>query len=106
MDRTSGELVRAGLAGPLVERKRKVEREAIKDGLRVWLERKAREIKVHHRKDGSVGILVWRFSRRMKVCDARRASNGVPVEGPAKENVSKLRRIWEALGTGSPRGDC
>lgn len=94
-DRHSGEFVLGtGVAGALVERKRRVEREQIKEGLRVWLERKARDI--NNRKEGAVGVLVWRFSRKMKLGDFTRGSNDMPLT-PNKEKVSRLRRFWEGL---------
>lgn len=80
-----------------MERKRRVEREQIKEGLRVWLERKAREIIRTHRKDGRVGVLVWRFSRKAKAGDARRQSS-VCSQKPDKEKVGSLRRFFESLG--------
>lgn len=88
-----------GVAGALVERKRRVEREQIKEGLRVWLERKAREIRAHKR-DGRVGIMVWRFSRMVKIGgdgDTRGDSN-VCCQKPDKEKVGSLRRFFESLG--------
>lgn len=98
VDRTSGEFVwGAGVAGALVERKRRVEREQIKEGLRVWLERKAREIIRTHRKDGRVGVLVWRYSSKAKAGDARRQSS-VSCQKPDKEKVGTLRRFFESLG--------
>lgn len=98
-DRTSGEFVwGAGLAGALVHRKRNVEREHVKAGLRVWLERKVREMSAR-RQDGGVGILVWRFSQRLKVAEVRRHSS-CHGEQPAKGNVSRLRRVFEE-GLGS-----
>ncbi|CAK4031184.1 hypothetical protein DOTSEDRAFT_69001 [Lecanosticta acicola] len=97
-DRTSGEFV-WGVSGPVFERKRRVEVEKIKEGLRVWLERKARQIHLR-RREGGVGVLVWRFSRRIKTGDARSTPNNVYVERPNKERVSSLRRFFEGLGSG------
>ena len=94
----SGEFVLgAGVAGALVERKRRVEREQIKEGLRVWLERKAREITVR-KKEGGVGVLVWRFSRRIRLGDScedvvRRQ------EEPKRDRVNGLKRFWEELAS-------
>lgn len=98
LDRTSGEFVfGAGVAGTLVERKRRVEREQIKDGLRIWLERKAREIRTKKR-DGGVGVLVWRFSR-----STIRREPSVSVrytsDLPKKEKVNTLKRFWESLAS-------
>ena len=95
-DRMSGEFVLgAGVAGTLVERKRQVERERIKEGLKVWLERKASEIR-SRRKEGGVGVLVWRFSRKMKLSEARRENMMWP-EAPKKDRVTGLKRFWESF---------
>lgn len=99
-DRRSGEIVWGnGVAGALVERKRRVEREKIKEGLKVWLERKAHQIGM--RKDeGRVGIMLWRFSRKLRLGEP---NHNVPdwKERPRKEKVSGLKRFWEGMGTGS-----
>jgi len=98
-DRQSGEMLIA-TAG-ILERKRKVEREKVKEGLRVWLERKAGEI--GRKKDVGVGILVWRFSKRAKAvpCDVSglqpRLSHA-SWEGHEAGRVRRLRRFWEDLG--------
>ncbi|QIX01948.1 hypothetical protein AMS68_007465 [Peltaster fructicola] len=99
-DRRSGDFVWGyGVAGPLVERKRKIERERLKEGLRVWLERKAREIPARHR-DGGVGVLVWRFSKRLGLNPGMDAC-ARQAEQPKKERVNGLKRFWESLGTGT-----
>lgn len=103
VDRTSGEFLwGAGVAGALLERKRRVEREQLKEGLRVWLERKAGRIR-SRRKDGHVGTLVWRFSRMVRLSDARsvrcrsdEADEHASLSTAAK--VSSLRRFFESLG--------
>ena len=93
--RRSGEVIwGAGVAGALVERKRKLEREQMKASLRVRLERKAKEIRAR-KKDGGVGILVWRWSRKMRVVDREDYSGW--GEGPKKDKVSGLRRFYEGL---------
>ena len=80
-----------------MERKRKVEREQIKEGLRVWLERKAREIR-SKKNEGGVGMLVWRFSRKMKMSDSTNdGSNWREI--PEKNKVSGLKRFFEGLGS-------
>ena len=80
-----------------MERKRKVEREQIKEGLRVLLERIAREIR-SRKSEGGVGTLVWRFSRKMKVGEPETdCSDG--REKPKKEKVTGLKRFFEDLGT-------
>ena len=86
-----------GIAGALLERKRRVEREHLCHGLRVWLERKANQIQVRQKDAaGGVGILVWRFSRRMKITDSRQSSDG-RGERPRREKVTRLKRFWENL---------
>lgn len=87
----------SGVAGALVERKRRVEREQIKEGLRVWLERKARDIGLR-RKEGGVGVLVWRFTRKMKLGESHRLRCDVS-ETPGKDKVNGLRRFWESVDT-------
>jgi hypothetical protein len=86
-----------GVAGALVERKRQVEREQIKEGLRVWLERKAREIR-SRKSEGGVGMLVWRFSRKMKMSEPE-SEHIDEREQPKKEKVTGLKRFFEDLGT-------
>jgi hypothetical protein len=102
-DRRSGEIVWGqGVAGALVERKRRVEREHLRDGLRVWLERKADQIRARQKDAaGGVGVLVWRFSRKMKLGDTRRSTDIWP-EKPKKDRVSGLKRFWESVSSGSP----
>jgi hypothetical protein len=86
-----------GVAGALVERKRKVEREQIKEGLRVWLERKAREIR-SRKSEGGVGTLVWRFSRKLKMSEPKsELADG--REKPKNDKVTGLKRFFEDLGT-------
>ncbi|KAK4634500.1 hypothetical protein CLAFUW4_00053 [Fulvia fulva] len=98
IDRTSGDFVwGAGVAGALVETKRKVEREQIKEGLRVWLERKARQIRTR-REEGGVGIMVWRLSRKIRISEAQRQFDAL-YEKPRKEKVSGLKRFFEGLGS-------
>ena len=84
-----------------MERKRKIEREQVKEGLRVWLERKAGEIK-KRKKDGvGVGVLVWRFSKRVKALDGspvRRERCAIDGE-MEKGRVLGLRRFWEDMGS-------
>lgn len=86
--------------GGIVEKKRKVEREQIKEGLRVWLERKAGVI--GRRKDVLVGVLVWRFSKCIKTVtlDDHDQCRGAPGswERPANGKVNGLKRFWEHVG--------
>lgn len=112
-DRISGEYLVSAAAergGLVAERKRKVEREKVKEGLRVWLERKAREIK-KRRKDGGVAVLVWRFSRRLKVADERWRNSGSSTISSStkaleseKGRVMGLRQFWEGKGSAGPAG--
>jgi hypothetical protein len=100
-DRRSGEIVwGTGVAGSLLERKRKVEREQIKEGLRVWLERKAREIRVRSAKkrEFGVGTLVWRFSRKLKISSGERDVSRLPHQ-PSKDKVSGLKRFFEDMAS-------
>lgn len=99
-DRRSGEIVWGnGIAGALVERKRQVEREKIKEGLKVWLERKAHQIGLRKEEEGRVGIMLWRFSRKMRIGEP---PNNRPDwrERPKKDRVSGLKRFWEGMGNG------
>ncbi|KAM0723846.1 hypothetical protein Q7P37_000836 [Cladosporium fusiforme] len=106
VDRRSGEFVwGAGVAGPLVERKRRLERERLKEGLRARVQRKADEI-LRRRKEGvGVGVLVWRFSKRLRLgggSERRETINTCRDERPKREKVSSLRRFWESLdGSGA-----
>jgi len=90
------------VTGGIVERKRKVEREKVKEGLRVWLERKAGVI--NRRRDAGVGILVWRFSKRAKasIQDLGKQSRNIPGqwERPEAGRVRVLKGFWEDLGDG------
>lgn len=95
-DRRSGEIIwGTGVAGALVETKRKVEREQIKEGLKVWLERKAREIRTR-KKEGGVGVLVWRFSKKIKPGDPKEGMSDWP-EQPKKDKVSRMKGYFEGL---------
>lgn len=91
--------------GGLLERKKKVEKEKFKEGLRVWLERKAGEIRRRHSKNGTlgVGILVWRFSKRAKNLDAGASTRMLssPCDKPEHGRVRGLKRLYEELSTSS-----
>ncbi|KAK4964207.1 hypothetical protein LTR28_003936 [Elasticomyces elasticus] len=79
----------------------RVEREQVKEGLRVWLERKAKQIRARRREGSSVGVgvLVWRFSRRSKASAlAEQACNHEAKDDVQQGRVSGLRRFWEGLG--------
>ncbi|KAK3075042.1 hypothetical protein LTR53_002013 [Teratosphaeriaceae sp. CCFEE 6253] len=98
-DRRSGEIIWGeGVAGAVVERKRRVEREHLRDGLRVWLERKAAKIRARQKDAaGGVGVLVWRFSRKMKLGEGKRTTDVWP-EKPRNDRVSGLKRLFEGMG--------
>lgn len=100
IDRRSGDIVwGVGVAGPLVERKRRLERESLKEGLRTRLERKAFEIKERRRETTGVGILIWRFSRRLRLSGVTERREQHPrEEWPNRGKVNGLRRFWEGLG--------
>ncbi|CAC9892372.1 unnamed protein product [Aureobasidium pullulans] len=88
----------------LFERKRKLELEKFKEGLRVWLEKKARAIKKHKSHVGGVGILVWRFTKRSKGTNfSFTETSSASQQGTQTDHVSNLRRFWEDVGVeGSP----
>ncbi|KAI5253975.1 hypothetical protein E4T42_02577 [Aureobasidium subglaciale] len=98
-DHLTGEIIVA--PSGLLENKRKLELTKFKEGMRVWLEKKARAIKKHKSNVGGVGILVWRFSKKGK------AANRPPSEScldsrtcSETDRVSSLRRFWEDVGVG------
>jgi hypothetical protein len=107
IDRHSGNFVWGiGVAGPLVQSRRRLERERLKEGLRVRLEKKANAIRERRREGAGVGILIWRFSKRLKLGNAveKHAITG-GQEIPRREKVGGLRRFWEGLGGASnPEG--
>ena len=91
-----------GVAGPLVQSRRRLERERLKEGLRVRLEQKANAIRERRREGAGVGILIWRFSKRLKLgttTDKHSITGGEEIF--RKENVGSLRRFWEGLGGAS-----
>lgn len=103
IDRHSGNFVWGiGVAGPLVQSRRRLERERLKEGLRVRLEKKANAIRERRRDGAGVGILIWRFSKRLKLSNAveKHAIIG-GEETPRREKVGGLRRFWEGLGGAS-----
>jgi hypothetical protein len=96
LDRHSGNFVWGiGVAGPLVERRRRLERERMKESLRVRLEKKAHAIREKRREGAGVGVLIWRFSKRLKLSGNMEKCS---EEIPRKEKVGGLRRFWEGLG--------
>jgi hypothetical protein len=94
-DRSSGEIIVA--YSKIFDHKRKLEFEKFREGMRHWLEKKARAIKKHKSYVGDVGILVWRFTKRSKGTD------GLPTGSSTRacsntHHVSSLRRFWEDMG--------
>jgi hypothetical protein len=94
-DRVSGEIIVT--YSRIFERKRKLELERFKEGMRGWLEKKARAIKKHKSQVGGVGILVWRFTQRSKGADSS-LSDSSPRACSNNHHVSSLRRFWEDMG--------
>ena len=110
---------RGSIAPSIVNTKRKVERERIKDGLRAWLDRKADVVAVRGEKNKddevvkSVRGLVRRFTARWKAdvqdpdAHAKRGNgsygvgcSGKEKEAPTRAHVYGLRRFWEGLAKG------
>ena len=95
-DHESGDIILARSA--LVQRKRRLELEKFKEGMRVWLERKACEIKRRKSHVGEVGILVWRFTKRAKAPEmSRTESCSSSYKQTPSSSVSSLRRFWEGM---------
>ena len=99
-DRGSGQIIwGTGVAGALVERKRKVEKEHLRDGLRVWLDRKAHQIRARQKDSaGGVGVLIWRFSRKMKLSGT---DEDQWIENPKQDKVRGSKRFWESMNGGA-----
>ena len=110
---------RGSIAPSIVNAKRKVERERIKDGLRAWLDRKANTVAARSEKttneDTSMSVrgLVRRFTARRKADTQDNGSNAKsgdkkwnPAyskkqrEAPTRAHVYSLRRFWEGLAMG------
>lgn len=98
-----------GMAPSLIGVKRRVERERLKDGLRVWIARRAEVVKSKlalERDRPSVKSLVYRFGRK---AGGGAAGSGREGKGagekrkkgePARGHVLGLRRFWESMGRG------
>jgi hypothetical protein len=104
IDRLSGDFVWGiGVAGPLVQRRRRLEREKLKEGLRVRLERKVTAIKDRRKESAGVGVLIWRISKRLKLAGASEKHDYLlKEECPRQGKVTGLKRFWEGLGTRPP----
>lgn len=109
-----GECYRSGkgwVSPRIVEAKRKVERERVKDVLRGWvgewrgkkmvqLEREVVDVKPDVRR------LAIRFARDREGSNTRqnrwgREARGERTEAPTRAKVLGLRRFWEKVGEGS-----
>lgn len=101
---STGEVVWGeGVSPGLVEAKRRIERERVKDGLRAWLERKAAQ--VHERGEGerrSVRGLIRLFTARKNATENRekRGPAKRPSSEPTRAHVHHMRRFWESKATG------
>jgi len=77
----------------------------LKDGLRVWLERKAGEIGRRRKSCGvGVGVLIWRFTRRICLGEKDEIHNDKSIKGKEETDcdrgegkVEGLRRFWEQM---------
>lgn len=94
-DRSSGEIVVTYFK--LSERRRMLEFEEFREGMKDWLENKARAIKKHKSHVGGVGILVWRFTKRSKGTDGSPTGSSTRACSET-HHVSSLRRFWEDVG--------
>lgn len=70
--------------------------------MRVRLEKKANAIREKRRDGAGVGVLIWRFSKRLKLGSniEKRALTG-DEEFLRKEKVGGLRRFWEGMSGAS-----
>jgi F-box-like len=91
-----------GLAPGLVEVKRKVERERVRDFLRGWVEewrRKGSEIRKGEAERVEVRWMARRFAEDNKGQEQSRWGRRVEVrEAPTRAKVLGLRRFWEKVG--------
>lgn len=112
-DKTTGEVLWGqGLSPVILEKKRRIERERIKDGLRAWLERKAHSIREqtssrsseHTTERISVKWLVRTFTGPNRGGSERwggKAVAGVQhPDEPTRAHVYGLRRFWESIAKG------
>lgn len=97
-----------GLAPSLVETKRRIERERVKDVLRGWIEEWRRRGS-HHREGEEGGPrpdvrrMARRFARDGKASDGAKESRWgraakTEREAPTRAKVLSLRRFWEKVG--------
>ena len=92
------EAIGTGVAWGIVEVRRRVERERVKDGLRVWVGRMAGRIQSGRVERSGCGVwsMVWRFTKGEKGC---REKGKVRSEdsSPGRTRVGGLRRFWEEM---------
>ncbi|KAF2239749.1 hypothetical protein EV356DRAFT_499967 [Viridothelium virens] len=96
------EAVRSGVAWGIVEARRRVERERVKDGLRVWVGRMAGKIQSGRVERTGCGVwsMVWRFSRGERGRRERERSARREEAIPGRSRVGGLRRFWEEIAEG------
>jgi hypothetical protein len=92
---------KGGLAPGLVETKRRVERERVRDFLRGWVEewrRKGSEIRGGEEEKIEVRRMARRFARKDTKEQPRWGRRVEIREAPARAKVLGLRRFWEKVG--------
>lgn len=112
-DQETGQVMWGGRMSPgIIEVKRRVERERVKDGLRAWLERKAdtinRQVAREDSRPSGVRTLVRRFTNKRSSTEGadsrwgaqRRDKAGAAREAPPRARVYGLRRFWEGMAKG------
>ncbi|KAI9712734.1 MAG: hypothetical protein M1820_001356 [Bogoriella megaspora] len=96
-----GEVGLLGVGWGIVEARRKVEKERVKDGLRVWIGRMAGRIQSGGVQSGGCGVwgMVWRFSRGERGRSGRERDDGARMDSvePGRSRVGGLRRFWEGM---------
>jgi hypothetical protein len=97
----SGEAVGIGVAWGIVEIRRRVERERVKDGLRVWVGRMAGKIQARGTRTSECGVwsMVWRFTKGEKERGEREKGGECEERVPERSRVGGLRRFWEGMAT-------
>jgi len=109
-DPETGEVVWGGVAPSIIEVKRKIEREKLKDGLRSWIAGRAKVAEkrargVSQREKPSVRNLVQRFARRGVAKEGtepnwgpRAVEKRSRTSEPTRAHVLRLRKFWEGVG--------
>lgn len=102
-DRVSGEyIIPRSSHGLVVEKKKKLEQEAVKQRLRLRMEKKLWEIKRRKRDYAGVGTLIWRLTKRIKgneVQSTRQRVRAVSTSELQRGRVLDMRAYWEGLTT-------